>query len=121
MTNKKIQVLFIHGGCTFKNYHNYITFLKTREISIEKKIRWADQYFEKKLGNNFEVIKPRMPLADNAKYIEWKINFERYFPKLKNNLILIGASLGGIFFGQIFIREQVSKKIIVCLFNLSAL
>ena len=96
----KKQIFLIHGGMTFKNKKSYLHFLKTRKISIKEKIRWSDDYLRKKLGKKFEVIKPRMPLQDNARYNEWKINFERYFPKLRNGVILIGSSLGGIFLAK---------------------
>jgi len=75
---------------TFKNKKDYLHFLETRKISIEEKVYWSNDYFKKGLGKNFEIIKPRMPLQDDAKYEEWKTHFERYFPQLKNNIILIG-------------------------------
>ena len=37
MGKKKIQIFLIHGGVTFKNKKDYLHFLKTREISIERK------------------------------------------------------------------------------------
>ena len=76
---KKTQVFMIHGGMTFKNKADYLRFLKTRPISIEKKIRWGDDYLDKELGKSFEIIRPRMPLQDNAKYDDWKIYFERQY------------------------------------------
>ncbi len=53
-----------------------------------------------------------MPLQDNAKYDEWKIYFERYFPQLKNNIILIGSSLGGIFLAKYLSENKFPKKIL---------
>jgi len=38
-----------------------------------------------------------MPCIENAKYNEWKIQFEKYLKRTDNDLILIGMSLGGIF------------------------
>ncbi len=112
MVKKKTQVFVIHGGMTFKNKKDYIHFLKTREISIKEKIRWTDDYLKKKLGRSFEIIKPRMPLADNAKYNDWKIHFERHFPQLRNNIILIGSSLGGIFLAKYLSENKFPKKIL---------
>jgi len=109
---KKTQILIIHGGMTFKNKKDYLHFLKTRKISIEPKIRWSNNYLTKKLGKNFEIIKPRMPLQDNAKYNDWKIYFERYFPYLRNNIILIGSSLGGIFLAKYLSENKFPKKIL---------
>ncbi len=113
MPNKmKTQIFFIHGGMTFKNKENYLKFLKTREITTDKKIKWHGEYLGKKLGKNFEIIKPRMPLQDYAKYDEWKISFERYFPYLRDNVILIGESLGAIFLAKYLSENKFSKKIL---------
>ncbi len=112
MGKRKVQIILIHGGMTFKNRKDYLHFLKTREISIEKKISWTDDYLKKKLGKDFEIIKPNMPLRENAKYEEWKIHFERYFPQLKDNIILIGSSLGGIFLAKYLSENKFPKKIL---------
>ena len=109
---KKVQVFIIHGGMTFKNKKDYLHFLKNRKISIEGKIRWTDDFLKKNLSKNFEIIKPRMPLQDNAKYEEWKIHFERHFPQLRNNIILIGESLGGIFLAKYLSENNFPKKIL---------
>ncbi len=113
MDNKrKTQLFIIHGGMTFKNKKDYLHFLKNRKISIEGKIRWTDDFLKKNLSKNFEIIKPRMPLQDNAKYEEWKIHFERHFPQLRNNIILIGESLGGIFLAKYLSENKFPKKIL---------
>jgi predicted alpha/beta hydrolase family esterase len=109
---QKTQVFFIHGGMTFKNKNDYITFLKTREISLEKRVSWSGEYLETALGKNFEVIQPRMPIADNARYEEWKIHFERHIPFMRDGLVLIGCSLGGIFLAQYLSENVFSKKIL---------
>ncbi|MDD4290261.1 MAG: alpha/beta hydrolase [Patescibacteria group bacterium] len=108
----KIQIILIHGGTTFKNYKDYENFLKTRKITIKKRIDWKDDYFNNSLGRNFEIIKPKMPLKDNAKYNEWKIHFERYFPFIRDNVILIGTSLGGIFLAKYLSENNFPKKIL---------
>ncbi len=102
----------IHGGMTFKNKKDYLNFLKTRNISTKKKIKWSDEFFKRKLGKDFEIIKPRMPLQDHAKYKEWKIHFERHFPQLKDNIILIGSSLGGVFLAKYLSENKFPKKVL---------
>ena len=109
---KKTQILFIHGGTTFKSKNDYLKFLKTRPVSIGKRVRWSGDYLDKKLGDRFEIIRPDMPLKENAKYDEWKICFERYLPTLENNLILIGSSLGGIFLAKYLSENKFPKKIL---------
>jgi len=107
----KTQILLIHGGMTFKNQKDYVDFLHNRDISIEPRVSWSAEYLDKKLGKDFEIIRPRMPLADNAKYADWKIHFERHFPYLRNNVILIGVSLGGIFLAKYLSENIFPKKI----------
>jgi len=110
MTSKK-QIFIIHGGMTFKKYQDYLNYLETREISLEKKVRWHSEYLNKKLGRDFEIIRPIMPAADNAKYQEWKLNFENYLKYLKSGAVLIGISLGGIFLAKYLSENKISKKI----------
>jgi len=108
----KTQIFLVHGGTTFKNKKDYLKYLKTRKISIEKRVMWNDNYLDKELGKNFEIIRPRMPLPDNAEYKYWKIAFERYIPYLRNNIILIGGSLGGIFLAKYLSEHKFPKKIL---------
>ncbi len=101
----------IHGGMTFKNKNDYVHYLKTREISLEKKVRWNGEYLDKKLGRNFEIIRPRMPLSENAKYEDWKIHFERHISLLRDDCVLIGTSLGGIFLAKYLSENKLPKNI----------
>jgi uncharacterized protein len=107
---EKIQILFIHGGMTFKNQKDYLNYLKNRTISLEGYISWSDEYLKKNLGKNFQIIKPKMPLKDNAKYSNWKIYFERHLPLLNKNYILIGNSLGGIFLAKYLSENKLKRK-----------
>lgn len=109
---KKTQVFLVHGGMTFKNRKDYLRYLKNREISLAKKISWNGDYLDKSLGKNFEIIKPRMPLQDYAQYGDWKIYFERHTPYLRNGVILIGSSLGGIFLAKYLSENKFPKKIL---------
>lgn len=106
----QIQVLIIHGGMTFRNKKDYLYYLKTRKVSPEPRINWAGDYLVEKLGKSFKVIRPAMPLKENAKYADWKIFFERYLPFLKGNFILIGNSLGGIFLAKYLSEHKLPKK-----------
>lgn len=112
MKKNKIQIFYIHGGMTFRNKKDYLHYLKNRTISIEDKIYWSEDYLDNNLGKYCKIIRPLMPLHINAKYEEWKIHFERYFPYLENNIILIGLSLGGIFFAKYLSENKFPKKIL---------
>ena len=109
---RKKQIVLIHGGMTFKSRKDYLYYLKNRKISIEKKIKWSEAYLDKKLGKDFEIIRLSMPLKEDAKYNEWKIHFERHFPYLRNNIILVGSSLGGIFLAKYLSENKFPKKIL---------
>nr|MBP6060868.1 hypothetical protein [Candidatus Paceibacterota bacterium] len=92
----KQQVVHIHGGDPFDSYEEYISFLKNFEIKnldYFKKKRWGTS-LQKNLGENFEVLNPDMPNKRNAKYLEWKIWFEKIVPLLDDEVILAGGSLG---------------------------
>lgn len=93
------QILFIHGGTTFRKKSDYVEFLKKRPVALEPRYSWVDD-LEKKLSKKFQIIRPRMPLKENAQYADWKIYFERYIPLLKDGVTLVGVSLGGIFLAK---------------------
>ncbi len=109
---KKKQIFIVHGGMTFKNKSEYVQYLKTREISLEKRVYWTDAYLEEKLGKEFEIIRLRMPLAENAQYEEWKIHFERFVPLMEKDVILIGNSLSGIFLAKYLSEQKIEKQIL---------
>ena len=109
----KQQVLVIHGGETFKNYEEYFVYLNEKEINLDRlkpRKDWKDSLVSE-LGENFEVLIPRMPNGSNAQYKEWKIWFERVILLLSDGLILIGHSLGGIFLAKYLSENEVPQKI----------
>ena len=109
----KKQIIVIHGGDTFCTYKQYISFLKEYKINFGKikNEGWKNSLGEK-LGKDFEVVCPKMPNSYNAKYLEWKIWFEKIIPFLENNVILVGHSLGGIFLAKYLSENKFTKKIL---------
>lgn len=108
----KQQILCINGGNTFPNYEEYLEYLKNYQIDLNKlkNGNWKEA-LEKDLGENYEVILPRMPSSQNAKYIEWKIWFENFFPFIQDDIILIGTSLGGLFLAKYLSENKFPVKI----------
>ena len=109
----KQQIVVIHGGTTFDTYEEYISYLRNKEISLEKlrmQRDWKDTLAER-LGENYEVLFPRMPNGTNARYVEWKIWFERIIPLLNEDVILVGHSLGGIFLAKYLSENSFPKRI----------
>ncbi|HMP85041.1 MAG TPA: alpha/beta hydrolase [Candidatus Paceibacterota bacterium] len=106
----KTNILLIHGGMTFKNRKDYLKYLKERSIDLKGYKSWTDEYLAEKLGRNYQIIKPRMPLKDNSRYEDWKIHFERYLPLLGKKFVLIGNSLGGIFLAKYLSENKLKTK-----------
>jgi len=110
----KKQVILIHGGDVFNTYEEYIKHLEKTEFDPNKDKkrgkRWS-RNLEEELGNDFNVIFPTMPYKYNAKYREWKIWFEKVILHIKDNSILMGHSLGGLFLVKYLSENDFNKKI----------
>jgi len=109
----KKQIIVIHGGNTFDTYKKYISFLQNYKIDFERMLNkgWKDS-LRKKLGRGFEIVLPKMPNPSNAKYIEWRIWFEKLFPFLEKEVVLVGHSLGGIFLAKYLSENKLPKRIL---------
>lgn len=105
---KKQQVFYIHGGEWYNNYDDFLERLQIREIrdlpSSPKYVKWTKKLADD-LGEDYEVFLPQMPNGMNAKYVEWKIWFERHFEYLADDVIFIGCSLGAMFLYKYFIEN----------------
>lgn len=109
----KKQVIVIGGGGTFDTYEEYIFDLKNTKIDFDRmKMKGWKNGLEKDLGHGFEVILPKMPNSSNAKYLEWKIWWEKIIPHLEKDVVLVGHSLGGIFLAKYLSENKFSKKIL---------
>ncbi|RJQ14631.1 hypothetical protein C4553_00995 [Candidatus Parcubacteria bacterium] len=110
----KKQVIVIHGGDSFNTYEQYLKFLRDWKINFESyclgKKDWKATLGER-LGPDFEVIQPNMPNKQNAKYLEWKIWFEKFIPFLEPEVTLIGHSLGGLFLAKYLFENKFPRKI----------
>ncbi|MCX6766922.1 MAG: alpha/beta hydrolase [Candidatus Moranbacteria bacterium] len=109
----KKQVVVIHGGHAFKAYGEFLNYLKNKKINTEYflyKKGWKNE-LAIRLGKNYEVLLPQMPNKQNAKYKEWKIWFERMVPFLRDGVVLIGHSMGGIFLAKYLSENKLSKRI----------
>lgn len=108
----KTQVIVLHGGETFDTYEKYLENLRVKKLDFARLMQedWKSG-LQDQLGNDFQVILPQMPNKKNAKYLEWKIWFDKIVPFLEDGCILIGHSLGGIFLTKYLSEEIVPKKI----------
>lgn len=106
----KQQILVIHGGNAFDKYEEYIDYLKTKEVTIDtiNRVDWK-RNLALALGENYQVLSPQMPNSQNARYVEWKIWFDKLIKLVNNDVILVGHSLGGIFLAK-YLSENVCPK-----------
>lgn len=108
----KQQILVIHGGNVFATYDEFLKDLKAKKLNPQKlrSYGWKSMLAEN-LGEEFDVLTPKMPNEQNSKYVEWKIWFDKLIPYLEDNLILLGHSLGGIFLTKYLSENILPKKI----------
>jgi predicted alpha/beta hydrolase family esterase len=106
------QIFIIHGGNAFDSYENYLAALKSKEVTLDR-LRSSDwkEGLGQRLGPEFEVFTPHMPNKQNAKYLEWKIYFEKLIPLMRSDVILVGHSLGGIFLAKYLSENAVNLSI----------
>jgi predicted alpha/beta hydrolase family esterase len=106
------QIFVVHGGNAFEKYEEYLAYLKTKDVSLEKLFfnDWKRNLSEQ-VGEGFVVISPQMPNSQNARYAEWKIWFERLVPFMNDGIVFIGHSLGGIFLAKYLSENDFPKKI----------
>lgn len=107
------QVIVIHGGTTFSNYEDYLHYLRTKPISIDRlkyQPYWKER-LQEDLGNEYEVLLPSMPNGTNARYSEWRLWFEHLTSVLADGCILIGHSLGAVFLAKYLSENTFPTKI----------
>lgn len=109
----KQQVFYIHGGSSYSDYGAYLQDLQTKEVrdlpGVEVLKKWPATLRED-LGEKYEVFMPAMPNANDAKYAEWKIWFERHFEYLHDDIILLGWSQGAYFLAKYLTENTLPIK-----------
>lgn len=107
------QLIYIHGWDCYRSEEEFCNALKNRELyePFSEKIKWKIRLREK-LKNEYEIAYPDMPNKYNAKYKERKIRFEKIFPFLNHeDLIIIGHSLWCMFLSKYLSENKFPKKI----------
>lgn len=93
------QIVYVHGGTTFPSHEEYLSFLHTKTVTLDRLRPSRDwkSNLQETLGTSFDVFAPHMPNGTNAVYAEWELWFSRILPLLTDGVVLIGHSLGGVF------------------------
>jgi uncharacterized protein len=95
---EKTQIVFIHGGDSFDTVEEFYEALRiwTYNPYAEERKRWRDAII-KATESTHEGIVPAMPNKQNADYQAWSIWFEKVIPFLRDDVVLVGHSMGGGF------------------------
>jgi len=104
------QVVLVRGWEVKENYKDFYEYLENLEYlpyEFPWK-RWYKSFKDLLLENYFWIIIP-MPNSDFADYKAWKIMFEKIIPYLKDDVILVGHSLGWTFLTKYFEEEKTEK------------
>ncbi|MFW6378624.1 MAG: alpha/beta hydrolase [Nanoarchaeota archaeon] len=111
MVYDAIQIVIVGGGMTFRSRQDFKEFLSTLEISFDQDESWKDSYLDGELESEAEILRPRMPCKENAKYDEWEAYFDRVTEHFRDGCILIGNSLGGIFLAKYLSEHSLSVSV----------
>ncbi|MEI7749966.1 MAG: alpha/beta hydrolase [Candidatus Moraniibacteriota bacterium] len=111
----KRQIAFVHGGDTFPDQESFLAFLKTavpREPfwSPDASPRWRET-LARRFSDRCEIMMPSMPNKQSARYDEWSLWFESHIPFLRDGVILVGHSLGGIFLAKYLSERTLPVRI----------
>lgn len=101
------QVILIWWWEAFQNDEQFYKFLENKNYNPFKVKKKRKSWLPWELGEEFQIIEPIMPNKQYAKYKAWKIWFEKLFPYLdKQWVILIWSSLGGLFLAK-YLSENI--------------
>ena len=104
------QIVLIRGWESKENYKDFYDYLKKEKFDPykEKTRRWNRNLWNT-LWDDYEVLEIPMPNRHFADYKAWKIMFEKIIPYLKDDVILVGHSLGWTFLTKYFEEENAEK------------
>lgn len=106
------QIIFIKWWEAFYNDEQYYSFLEKKEYNPYKVRKRRRNWLVSELSSDFDIITPDIPARQFAKYKAWKIWFEKLFPYLtKDKLILIWSSLWWTFLVKYLSENDFPRQI----------
>jgi len=106
------QIIFIHWWMCHPDNDSFCKAIETRDYNpFEEKNKRKD-WLKEQLKSEYEIIQPNMPNKNMASYKARKIRFEKIFPYLNGeDLIVIGQSLWAMFLIKYLWENIFPKKI----------
>ena len=106
------QLIYIHGWMCHPDNDAFCKALETRDYDpFEEKKRWANRLAEQ-IQPEYQAIIPAMPNKQMATYKARKIRFEKIFPYLNDeDLVIVGHSLWWMFLIKYLWENTFPKKI----------
>lgn len=90
------QLIYIHGGMCFPDTETMCNTIAKRDydpFEVKEKKDWFAP-----LAWSYQIIRPEMPNKNMASYAAWKLWFEKIFPYLNDEeVVLVGHSLWAMF------------------------
>ena len=107
------QIIYIHWGSRYPDNDAFCEDMKTWDYTpFEEKKRWK-HWLKIQTENRYEFFHPEMPNKFLASYRAWKIWFEKVFPYLNDEgVILIWHSLWWNFLLKYLIENWFPKKVL---------
>ncbi len=106
------QLVMIHWWMCHPDNDIFCKALETRDYDPFEEKKRRKNWLKDELKLEYQTIKPDMPNKDMASYKARKIWFEKIFPYLNDeDLVLIGHSLGGMFLIKYLWENSFPKKI----------
>lgn len=105
------QLIYIHGWMCHPDNDAFCKALASRDYNPFEDKKNRKDWFEE-LKWSYQIIRPEMPNKNMAMYSAWKIWFEKIFPYLNNeDLVVVGHSLGAMFLVKYIGENGFPKKI----------
>ncbi len=106
------QLIYIGGWNRFPDIDSLCKALETREYNPFEEKKWWKDSLSQELKSTHQIIRPEMPIKQMASYKVWKIWFEKIFPYLNDEkLVLIWHSLWWNFLMKYLWENTFPKKI----------
>ena len=106
------QLIFVHGWMCQPDIDSLCKALETRYYNPFEEKKWWKDFLSQELKSTHQIIRPEMPIKQMASYKVWKIWFEKTFPYLnEEELVLVGNSLGAMFLIKYLWENPFPKKI----------